>query len=259
MDSEIVSALDDATLRAAARATGAVHKIHAHDLLFDYIFKRTGREAIPSYFSGGHANAAQARRGLERAFGKATNLKVLEFAAGYGRVSRHARTFFGDQRYTASDIHAEAVKFLRQECGLDAAVSAHEPEHLEVGRGYDYIFVLSLFSHLPDRSFGRWLSALYSILADRGVILFTTHGDFARRKFPTPFEDMLDRGKGWGYGPNSDQPDLASAEYGTMIVTPRYVMNAIDTNCPHAELIRFDAGVWFGLQDEWLVRKAAST
>lgn len=248
----------DAVLREAARASGAVHHVHPHDYLFDYLLKRDGQGAIAAYFAGGSSDAMQARRALDRSRigdDAGRRLKVLEFAAGYGRVARHAHVVFADHHYVASDIHPAAVEFLATSCGIEAALSAHEPETLNVGGGYDYIFVLSLFSHLPDHSFGRWLAALYALLADRGVLLFTTHGDAARRKFPVPFENMLDVDRGWGYGRDSDQPDLAGDEYGTMVVTPRYVLDAIEAHCPHGELVRFDAGVWFGLQDEWLVRK----
>lgn len=247
--------IDETALVAAAQPYHAVHRIHGNDLLFDYLFRRDGDAAIRSYFSGGYSDAAQACRGLERSNHGREGLNVLEFAAGFGRVARHAREVFKNHHYVASDIHPEAVEFLHTSCGVDAARSAHEPEALDVGTDYDYIFVLSLFSHLPDRSFGRWLAALYSILAGNGTLLFTTHGDPARRKFPVPFEAMLDRERGWGYGCDSDQPDLAGDEYGTMVVTPWYVLQAIQANCPGFELVRFDAGVWFGLQDEWMIRK----
>jgi hypothetical protein len=44
--------------------------------------------------------------------------------------------------------------------------------------------------------------------------------EFARDKFPVPFVEMLDVRAGWGYGPNSDQPDIESADYGTMMSRP---------------------------------------
>lgn len=256
MDFQLDSGLDLA-LRNAARGLGVPHYIHSNDLLFDYIFKRDGDAAVSSYFQGGLSDARQAKSALERVIPSwsAKKLKILEFAAGYGRVSRHAHNVFPGHQYVASDIHPQAVDFLCDHCRIDSCLSSHEPDDLDVGNGYDFIFVLSLFSHLPGHSFGRWLGALYSILACNGILLFTTHGDFARKRFPVPFESMLDPALGWGFGSDSDQPDLDGGEYGTMIVANKYVVNAIDSYCRGSQLMRFESGPWFGLQDEWMIRR----
>ena len=188
MDLVAMNAMSN-SLREAAKDFGVDHNVHCKDLLFDYIYRQYGDNAIPAYFSGGLSDASQAMRALERSMPLASDrkLKILEFAAGYGRVARHAGTVFSDYDYTASDIHPEAVEFLKTSFGIEARLSSHEPEDLSIGGDYDFIFVLSLFSHLPDRSFARWLKTLYSMLSNQGLLLFTVHGDFARKKHPVPF------------------------------------------------------------------------
>ena len=257
MELASLNALNDA-LREAAQPFGVVHDVHHKDLLFDYIYRYCGENAIPAYFSGGLSDASQAKRAFDLSMPTISdrNPKILEFAAGYGRVARHAHTVFSGCQYTASDIHPEAVEFLKLNFDVESILSTHEPEDLGIGGDYDFIFVLSLFSHLPDISFARWLKTLYSMLSNRGVLLFTANGDFARIKHPVPFENMLNQELGWGYGPDSDQPDLDDKEYGTMIVKNSYVIQAIESCCPGAQLVRFESGVWFGQQDEWLIRKS---
>lgn len=246
----------DAELEAAAKPFTKAFWIHPDDLLFAYSVRANGRDkAIPGYFQGGRSNAAQAHAAMVRVCGQKSPLRVLEFAAGYGRVSRYSADIFAGHQYTASDIHPQACVFLKERLGVDAIVSATQPEELAIPSPFDFIFVLSLFSHLPDHSFGRWLAKLYSLLDRGGRLLFTTHGEFATAKFPKPFENMLDATLGYGYGRNSDQPDLDGSEYGTMVVTMPYVIGAVKRHCPGARIQSFSSGVWFGRQDEWVVLK----
>jgi hypothetical protein len=134
---------------------------------------------------------------------------------------------------------------LKLKFDVESILSTHEPDDLDIGGDYNFSFVLS-FSHLPDISFARWLKALYSMLSNGGVLLFTANGDLARIKHPVSFEKILNQDQGWGYGPDSDYPDLDDKEHGTMILKNSYVVQAIESCCQGAQLVRFESGVWFG-------------
>lgn len=154
----------------------------------------------------------------------------------------------------ASDIHLEARDFKQDQIGVVAKPSALDPTKLNVGTGYDLIFVLSLFSHLPDKSFGPWLKALYSSLAPGGHLMFTTHGEGAIEAHPDHFGAFKFEKPGYAYRGDSDQPDIESSEYGTTIALPEYVVKAIGT-LPGAKIVSFSSTEWFGIQDEWVIRK----
>jgi hypothetical protein len=125
-----------------------------------------------------------------------------------------------------------------------------------LGGQFDVITVLSLFSHLPHATFGRWLAALYQHLTFGGVLLFTTHGLTIAQRFVENGVELLDEKKGYGFWDRSDQPDINIADYGTMVVTPAYVRTAIAQHCPMARLLSFRRDCWFGaMQDEWLIRR----
>lgn len=245
----------DQELIEAAQGCTDSYWVHPRDLLFQYILRVSGRGlGMRGYFSGGRSDAQQAHRAMLRTK-NGKNLKVLEFAAGYGRVARHSRDIFAGHSYTASDIHPEACGFLTDRLLVNSFLSAANPDHLNNSARFDFIFCLSLFSHLPHHSFGSWLSKLYSFLDTGGSLLFTTHGEYALAKHPKPFREMLDSSTGHGYGQNSDQPDLNPQEYGTMVVTMPYVINQLYATCPDARVTSFSSGVWFGLQDEWVIKK----
>lgn len=231
----------------------AIEEIADEDLLYQYIIQRRGDSGHAAYFRGGLQNAnqvaAEARRILKR-----EPLNVLEFASGYGRVSRHLQTTMPETKIAASDIHPQACAFLRDRLGITAFESATDPDDLSIEEKFEFIFVLSLFSHLPDRTFRRWLGALYSLLAPGGALLFTTHGQTSLSRFEGIDLANEETGEGWIYRRKSDQPDLDVEDYGTMIVTPRYVVDAIE-ECGDAVLASFSAGNWLSHQDAWVLRR----
>jgi SAM-dependent methyltransferase len=103
-------------------------------------------------------------------------LCLLEFASGYGMVSRHLGRMKERYAFTACDIHEQAIEFLRTEIGVEAVISRTDPDDLALSGDFDVIFSLSFFSHVPHRTWGRWLQKLYSALANDGLLIFTTHG-----------------------------------------------------------------------------------
>lgn len=225
--------------------------IHKDDLLFQYMQNRHGDAAEERYLKGGAIDAALVVDAAKRIL-RHEPTKVLEFASGYGRVTRHLKKLLPRATVIASDIHSDACDFIETQFDVSTYISSYDPDAVEIGSGYDFIFVLSLFSHLPHRTFGPWLVSLYDKLAPGGALLFTTHGDYARRKVFRAIDlNAEENGDGWTFRRRSDQPDLEVEEYGTMIVTPRYVTSLVEKLLPDAMVASFAAGRWLGLQDEW--------
>ena len=246
----------DLVLAAARLATplNAASAIHESDYILSYIIQHSSRSVergpeggLEEYFEGGRKDALQVEA-LVSKLGLSTTSRILEFAAGFGRVTRHLTHY----QLTASDIHSEAVRFLADDIRVKAVPSAVDPGDFNPTDRFDFIFVLSLFSHLPDLLFGRWLSRLAQILTPGGYLMFTTHGDAAGQKVPA-LRDALDNEFGFGFLPYSDQADLSSEIYGSSIATPRYVADSVSRNT-NAQIISFSAKSWWDLQDEWVIR-----
>ncbi len=230
------------------------NEIHEADFLYKFIEKLYGTaRAQDLYFSGGKADAAQIAAAATR-FCDGPSLRVLEFASGYGRVTRHLPDLMPRSKIVAADIHSQACDFIAQTFGVETVHSSTDPNKLSVGVDFDFIFVVSLFSHLPNRSFASWMKSLYSILAPKGILLFTTHGEKSKLMFEQNHLKNQESGDGWVYLRQSDQTDLDLEDYGTMLVTPSYVVSAIST-CGAESLRSFESGAWFGHQDEWVLQK----
>ena len=239
-----------------ATPLGVVPDLHPNDHMFNFLSKsRSIDEATKIYFNGGRNNALQISEVLRRVNIDPNKANILEFASGYGRVTRHLYPMLRANSYISYDIHDSAVSFIKEKIGAEAKLSNSKPESLEYEGTFDFIFVLSLFSHLPDLSFSQWLTTLYGMLSPGGVLLFTTHGEAALQRDKDPRRaQSYDPKKGFGFLTKSEQADLNTNEYGTSISAPHYVIPAI-YNATGGRVVSFTPCCWFGIQDEWVVRK----
>lgn len=250
-------------LAAIAKEQGARFSvsaaIHESDYILAYVinyFKNlkpesdSARLGLTQYFEKGREDALHVEEVI-RKLHFSESPALLEFAAGFGRVTRHLVKF----DLTAADIHDQALLFLEAEIGARTIPSAISPELMpRAPRQFDFIFVLSLFSHLPDKLFGPWLSRLSDMLSPRGFLMFTTHGEAAAEK-SQPLADALDKELGFGYLPHSDQHDLSSDIYGSTIATHTYVSEQV-RRFTRGRIHSFSSGAWWDLQDEWIIRRS---
>jgi len=174
----------------------------------------------------------------------------LEFASGHGRFTRHLVKALGPERVTVSDVVADAVHFARAAFDVGGFVSASRPEDLDWAARHDVVFVLSLFSHLPRGSWGRWLKRLFDAVAPGGVLVFSTHGAEAARR-----QNVTLDSEGFYFAPSSESHAIDAQEYGTSFTDEAFVRAQIRQWAPQAQMLRF-APVWFWHhQDAWVLRK----
>jgi SAM-dependent methyltransferase len=231
--------------------------IHAEDLLFRFFQSMHGPAAVENYFSSGYGNAQMIGATVRELLPTAVRPDVLEFAAGFGRISRHMRHVQPPMDVTVCDIHPAAVEFARSVLGMPAIVSAARHDDFVVDREYDLIFALSFFSHLPDSLFASWIAKLFSALKPGGFLPFSTHGETSMRIYPS-LAQYYDPATGHGFDSTvpSDQADIQGENYGTAVSDFLYVARQI-RKTPAAQILRFTAGRWWGHQDEWILAKAS--
>ena len=112
-------------------------------------------------------------------------VKALDFGAGCGRMIRFLNDFPEKYEPFACDVNAghmdwcaENLKGVR--CFKNGAIPPF-PEMAgdkPVG-GFNLIYSLSVFTHLPERMARMWMEEIHSRLAPEGMVIFTTHGDSA--------------------------------------------------------------------------------
>ncbi len=223
-----------ALLRAYGFPAGAIDlAIDGRDEMFRHnLHDRQGsRElALAAYFHSGHS-AYRALRGVVRACfpeSRWSALRLLDFASGYGRLTRFLLQDFPPERLAIAEIDPDAVAFQRERFGVRGIVSTPLPEALPLDPAknpeadrFDAIFVGSLFSHLPRQSFEGWLRRLYGLLTPGGVLIFSVHDAAAMLPGRTLPDD------GFYFEAQSESDFLELAAYGSTWVSEAFVARSL--------------------------------
>ena len=174
----------------------------------------------------------------------------LEFASGHGRFTRHLVKALGAERVTVSDVVPDAVAFARDTLGVPGCLSAARPEDVAWPRRYGVVFVLSLFSHLPRSSWGRWLARLVDAVEPGGLLVFTTHGTEAARRARVTLD-----AEGYFFAPSSESTAIDAQEYGTAFTDEAFVRARTAELAGTVEVLRW-APMWFWHhQDAWVLQR----
>ena len=241
---------DIQAIAVQAARFGVAEEIHPEDHIWNFVLGHPGftsrGDAIDYYFADG---ATSARHFLELIGPGGGRRAVLEFAAGYGCVTRHLARLPGFD-LTACDIHPDALGFLRRFLGVRAIPSDVCPELFAPPAAYEAVLALSFFSHMPLATWARWLVRLTLPLAVGGRLVFTTHGLHSRAHFGNP--ELPN--SGFWFHPASEQSDLPVTDYGQAITSPGFVRAVIAT-LPWVELETWREADWWGHQDTWVLRK----
>jgi SAM-dependent methyltransferase len=147
---------------------------------------------------------------------------VLDFASGYGRVTRFLLRFLPAERLWVSDVYADGVRFQEERFGVHGVVSSVLPEDFPAGETrFDAILVTSLFSHLAAERFVAWLRVLMRLLAPGGVLAFSVHD---RGLLPPGTEVPA---PGLLFQAISESGSLAGDDYGSAWVSEDFVRGAL--------------------------------
>jgi SAM-dependent methyltransferase len=190
-----------------------VHSLREH---------RDAGAAFSQYFAIALQQHAAAMQIMRASFGAAMDdLDVLDFACGHGRLLRFLALSLPPERIFASDLQSEAIAFVRDAFGVQAIPSHEDPARFEPGRRFDFIWVASLFSHLPEPLFRAWLARLVALLTPRGVLAFSVR-DASLLPDATPMP-----ASGFLYAAHSENADLATDIYGTTYADETFVRDAL--------------------------------
>ncbi len=229
--------------------------VHSEDFIFQFCISHecfhSVDDAVGFYFRQGLESAKKLSLLMDK-YCKLDSgpLKLLEFASGFGAVTRHFKNILPDVDVTACDIHKKAVDFTKEKLFVNAELSNTTPESLVLSEKYDAIFALSFFTHIPKKTWSRWLLSLINNLKDNGVLIFTTHGEVSRGSVNNPVIDE----DGFWFKPESEQHDLDGEDYGMTVTLEKYVKAEVE-KIEGVELCFYEEGYWWGHQDAYVLRK----
>lgn len=142
----------------------------------DFMFGGGSPDEIASYAERARNVIAAIERALDAA-GKPLHEveRWLDFGCGYGRVIRFLVQRVPPERVWACDVIGEGARFCEREFGATAVPSSSDLESVELDR-FDFVYAISVVSHLNERNTEAFLRLVGDALAVGGIALFTTHG-----------------------------------------------------------------------------------
>lgn len=233
-------------------ALGLDTRLHPADEMYRFELaqpRRSPETAAVFYFSTARSIWRTVSSVVSWRFGGFANVRsALDFASGYGRMTRFMARALDPGVLTVAEIDAGAVRFQREAFGVRGCVSSLEPEGLNLAGSFDLVLAVSFFSHLPAGRFERWLERLYGRIAPGGLLVFSTHGvELYRGPDPIPPSGLLFR-------PESETTRLEASEYGTSWVTEAFVRRAAKEVAGAAPIWAFPYGLC-GFQDLYVMGK----
>jgi SAM-dependent methyltransferase len=216
--------------------------IDARDEMLGFLadaFEGDRERALFAYFRSGASIADSLGQVLRWRFGGMDRIgKVLDFASGYGRVTRFLVREIPPERVWVSDVYADGVRFQEERFGVHGIVSTIRPEDFVCAERFDAILVTSLFTHLPEERFVAWLRVLMGLLNPGGLLAFSVHSP----EVLSPGLVMPEGGI--CFQETSESGSLAKSDYGSTWVTEDFVRSALERAVgPGASLHRLPRGL----------------
>ncbi|HEY0554280.1 MAG TPA: SAM-dependent methyltransferase [Thermoanaerobaculia bacterium] len=223
--------------------------IDAEDEMLHQYLNLSGRNrdrALVQYFDSGRRLWETMAAILRWRFGDLDRVRVLDFASGYGRVTRHAVLDVAPEQLWVADIYAAGVRFQEEELGVHGLISHADPDRFECAETFDAVLVSSLFTHLPEATFRSWLGRLWRLLRPGGVLVFSVHDEVLLPSGAAlPPSGML-------FDLKSESGSLPGEEYGTSWVSEAFVRRVLRDLAPRASAHRVPRGL-VNFQDLWVV------
>jgi SAM-dependent methyltransferase len=228
--------------------------IHEEDEMWRLFYYRGSQnldQSLVMYFHSGWRIWETYRRILSTLFGELGEVgKILDFASGYGRVTRFIVHDLPPERVWIADIYARGVEFQRERFGVHGLISTADPADFQCEERFDAILVSSLFSHLPEATFLAWLRRLWGLLAPGGALVFSVHDEALLPRDHAGRAELA--AHGLYFEEESESGSLSKAQYGTAWVTEDYVRRVLAQVAPEASVARYPRG-FANLQDLYVV------
>lgn len=206
------------------------------------LFEHDRDAAISNYFQNGFEQFALVRHIAQW---RPHPRSMLDFASGYGRLTRFLVHEHLADEVTVSDILEGGMEFQAAQFGVQTILSTTLPDDFPATRKYDLIFVASLFTHLPPATFTAWLRKLAERLEPQGLLIFSVHDQSIA---PVAVD-------GIAFHSYSESRVLDANDYGSTWVTEEYVRGQVSAIDPSFACVRLPRALsdW---QDVYVVSPA---
>jgi SAM-dependent methyltransferase len=150
--------------------------------------------------------------------------KILDFGCGCGRTLIPLSFRIQPERLYGTDIDEEAIAWLRSHYSsfADLSVNPVMPPTGYADNMFDFIYCISIFTHLPEDMQIAWLDELRRIVAQGGYVVVSTHGEHAYSYFSSDFHKEFYK-KGFYYFEGAEKTEGLPPFYKAAFHSPEYI------------------------------------
>jgi len=227
-----------------------------------YRYARTGfaseEDTQDYYFSSGFELAKNLCGFLLEVGVEPEHVDLLDFAAGYGRITRWLVPTF--KSVTVADVEQNMLAFHEQVLGIQGFLSPAKAKSLYSHPDrYDVVFVFSLFTHLPKHTWSQWLAAIFSLVRESGYLIFSTHSyEMFAELAPGKFESQHKKNFVFWEG-NETNGRLQTSIYGSNVLTDEFVKRELTRLGNASHVRRYKKGEFDRFHDIYVARKIAKS
>lgn len=177
---------------------------------------------------------------------------MLDFGCGCGRFLIPLSMMTDAKIISGTDIDHESIKWMKAHHAQfkDLDVNNTQPPLKYGDNTFDFIFCISIFTHLPEDMQVSWLKELLRVMQPGGYGIFTVHGDNIHSHL-LPHELAKLKEKGFYYKMVEPTPGLPDF-YQTAFHTHSYIQNEWSR---YFEILEVKTRGIGGHQDAVLLRK----
>jgi len=176
---------------------------------------------------------------------------ALDFGCGCGRTLRWLMPRFPGTRFSGTDVDGEAVSWCQKHLqGGDFRTSAPQPPLGFPPKNFDFIFAISVFTHLDAAAHEEWVPELARVLKPGGILLATFHGPAAWEHLTGQPREQIEKDR-FLFATSRKLRGIVPEWYHTAYHTPDYVRDLLSRRF---ELLDYVQG-GFGYQDIALARR----
>jgi SAM-dependent methyltransferase len=148
------------------------------------------------FLTSGREQATHFRSMLSRHDVSVSGMAILDFGCGCGRITRWWDGVEGPVKIFACDPHPELAGWCRANLAFaDVAVSGENPPLPYPDAAFDFVYALSIFTHLPEDRCVSWMAELHRVIRPGGLLLFTIAGDSYRERLGETDQHAYDAGR----------------------------------------------------------------
>lgn len=126
--------------------------------------------------------------------------RILDFGCGCGRVFRYFQKLSANSKSYGTDIDKEAIAWCQQHLSQIGEFTANKETTpmLFMDNFFDFVYSISVFTHLPEEMELAWLEELRRVTKPGGYLLLTIHGEKLFENAPEENKRLL-REKGFSF------------------------------------------------------------